>query len=367
MSQFNRQIAEAIAEYIVGPTHTQIQEIVSAYSNVEQANDELHQLTGVRRFFLDSAALKEFQRLLTQPMSNRHFPADREWGDFQTPLHLARQVCQYLAHLQLSPQVIIEPTYGTGNFMLAAIESFPTAELVYGVEIQPKYEWHLKLALLIDALSGRRASATEIALYHDDIFTHRFPSDLLTAGSILIIGNPPWITNSELGALRSANVPQKRNLKTLSGLDALTGKSNFDLGEYSFKNYKVAIAGLYKEPRFLLVMPIDRRPTMLDDTCYFVGFDTYPDALFTASLLNNPVVRRLLQSIAFSDAKRPYTKDVLMRINLAQVAAQLPLSQIAAFWDSIGYTPRIPMPESDYEAYKQRNFKDQNLQYELGL
>ena len=110
MSQFNRQIAEAIAEYIVGPTHTQIQEIVSAYSNVEQANDELHQLTGVRRFFLDSAALKEFQRLLTQPMSNRHFPADREWGDFQTPLHLARQVCQYLPHLQFSPQAIIDPT-----------------------------------------------------------------------------------------------------------------------------------------------------------------------------------------------------------------------------------------------------------------
>jgi hypothetical protein len=130
--------------------------------------------------------------------------------------------------------------------------------------------------------------------------------------------------------------------------------SIFGIGDYSFKPYKVAISGLYKEPRFAVVLPIDDRPVMLDDTCYFLGFDTYLDTLLTASLLNSNLVKQFLQSIVFTDAKRPYTKDALMRINLAWAASRISLSDFHHQWAKLGYEPRITVNTSDLEAYKRR-------------
>jgi hypothetical protein len=49
---------------------------------------------------------------------------------------------------------------------------------------------------------------------------------------LIVIGNPPWVTSAELGALESYNLPRKSNLKKLSGLEAITGSANFDLTEF---------------------------------------------------------------------------------------------------------------------------------------
>ena len=54
---------------------------------------------------------------------------------------------------------------------------------------------------------------------------------------------------------------------------------------------------------------------MVDDGCYFVGFENIKDALIILATLNSNLVKDFLDSIAFIDAKRPYTKDVLMRID----------------------------------------------------
>ena len=51
------------------------------------------------------------------------------------------------------------------------------------------------------------------------------------AGPILVLGNPPWATSSGLGASGGRNLPQKTNFQNRRGLDALTGKSNFDVAE----------------------------------------------------------------------------------------------------------------------------------------
>jgi len=130
--------------------------------------------------------------------------------------------------------------------------------------------------------------------------------------------------------------------------------SIFGIGDYSFKPYKVAISGFYKQPRFSLVLPMDNRPVMLDDTCYLLGFDTYLDVLFTASVLNSQPVQQFLQTLVFADAKRPYTKHVLMRIDLARASNQLSLQDIYAFWASMDYKPLVSVTESDYQEYKQR-------------
>ncbi|MCZ8250782.1 MAG: SAM-dependent methyltransferase, partial [Microcystis sp. LE19-195.1E] len=42
----------------------------------------------------------------------------------------------------------------------------------------------------------------------------------------------PWITNSKQGLINGKNLPQKSNFQGYQGLDAITGKSNFDISEW---------------------------------------------------------------------------------------------------------------------------------------
>ena len=57
---------------------------------------------------------------------------------------------------------------------------------------------------------------------------------------------------------------------------------------------------------------------MLDDTCYFLSFDDYDDAYITMLILNSDLVKKFLKNIAFIDSKRPYSKKVLKRIDIAK-------------------------------------------------
>ncbi len=96
--------------------------------------------------------------------------------------------------------------------------------------------------------------------------------------------------------------------------------SIFGIGDYSFKPYKVAISGLYKTFHFTLILPQDGKPVMLDDTCYLIGFDKIEFAVYALILLNSEITKQFLQSITFADAKRTFTKDVLMRIDMLALA-----------------------------------------------
>lgn len=60
---------------------------------------------------------------------------------------------------------------------------------------------------------------------------------------LLVIGNPPWVTSAALGVIDSHNIPQKQNFKGLIGLDARTGKSNFDVSEWMILRLVKALAG----------------------------------------------------------------------------------------------------------------------------
>jgi hypothetical protein len=52
------------------------------------------------------------------------------------------------------------------------------------------------------------------------------------AERLLVLGNFPWVTNSQQGTIGSDNLPKKNNFQSHIGLDALTGKSNFDISEW---------------------------------------------------------------------------------------------------------------------------------------
>lgn len=154
----------------------------------------------------------------------------REFGDFQTPLSLVEQVIQCLAESGSQWDRVLEPTCGRGNFLRGVLDSsiLRLGGEVQGIEIQTT---HLRQAAQIPSDKSRQAS---IKLIEANIFHLNLGTDLHweVNGRLLVIGNPPWVTNAELGSLASTNLPEKRNLKGLNGLDALTGASNFDIAEH---------------------------------------------------------------------------------------------------------------------------------------
>ncbi|MBR2216586.1 MAG: hypothetical protein IJ849_12645 [Selenomonadaceae bacterium] len=67
---------------------------------------------------------------------------------------------------------------------------------------------------------------------------------------------------------------------------------------------------------------------MTDDTSYFICFDDYDMAYIAMLLLNSAKVQRFLPSIAFVDAKRPYTKKVLERIDFHKIVESLAIDEL---------------------------------------
>ena len=178
-------------------------------------------------------------------------------GDFQTPIHLTNKICKYLLNQGFSPDIIFEPTVGRGNFVISAINTFNTLQFIYSVDIQRKYDWLFKLNIL-KLSNEKEINIVETEFHRDNIFHHQLSSNFkkfldTNCKSLLILGNPPWVTNTKLSTLNSKNLPTKSNIKGLNGIDAITGKSNFDIAEFIllsminlFSNRECKIAMLCK-------------------------------------------------------------------------------------------------------------------------
>ena len=144
---------------------------------------------------------------------------DLEFGDFPTPPELATASCAALARLRLRPAAIVEPTCGSGSFLAAAAARWPDAVLA-GFEI--------------DAAHARRARARcpSARIRRADFFRIDWARELGRLPSpVLVLGNPPWVTSAAIGAVDGANLPAKENADGL-GLDAITGRANFDISEW---------------------------------------------------------------------------------------------------------------------------------------
>jgi hypothetical protein len=522
-------------------------------TSFEKANQKMYDAFGIIHFFDNDEELETLKEVLSITNNVVEEPDRAEYGDFQTNSDLANKVTLYLTTKKISTEVVIEPTCGKGNFIIASLRNFKNIKNVFGVEIYKPYVWETKFSIVDFFLSNPNANKPEISIAHCNVFDFDFKAIAKkhSTNDILVIGNPPWVTNSKLGSLNSTNLPKKTNFKNHSGLDAMTGKGNFDIaefitltmidtfqnmkgnllllvknsviknivfdqnknrykisaiekhcidskkefnvsveaalfycklnskptfdclefdfynnqksqlkfgwlndkfvsnidtyihtkeidgecpfvwrqglkhdcstvmeldkvnghyvnglneevkledglvygilkssdlkntvinqtrkftivtqkkvgqetkyikteypktyqyltehqanfdarkssiynnkplfsifgiGDYSFKPFKVAISGLYKTFHFTLILPQDNKPVMLDDTCYLIGFDKIEFAVYALILLNSNTTVQFLQSVTFPDAKRTFTKDVLMRIDLLELAKQI--------------------------------------------
>ncbi|MEO8498487.1 MAG: N-6 DNA methylase, partial [Planctomycetota bacterium] len=154
-------------------------------------------------------------------------PSRVEFGDFQTPKSLAHSVCDMLVRRQVAPATIIEPTCGVGAFLLESLAAFPHAKSGLGFDVNAEYIASCRKSIADAGHQGRCQVA------QGDFFQTDWRELLDSAAEpLLVIGNPPWVTNAALGVIGSANLPVKSNFQGRKGLDALTGKSNFDISEW---------------------------------------------------------------------------------------------------------------------------------------
>ena len=148
----------------------------------------------------------------------------KEFGDFQTPEDLAMKAIALVAEIFGTPDVVIEPTVGLGAFLKASVARWGVDVEYEGYEINGEY---------VDS-ARNSLSKFGVKIIHRDFFGEDWKSNLARSGKarVLVVGNPPWVTNSALGQLGSKNLPAKSNFQGLRGFDALTGKSNFDIAEW---------------------------------------------------------------------------------------------------------------------------------------
>lgn len=170
----------------------------------------------------------------------RASPERVERGDWQTPLAFSLAVTRHVGKLFPEPKAVLEPTCGTGAFLVAAKEVFPECEL-FGLDIDPAYLEQARQALW----------PRPVELWEGDFFSFPWEVELARLPDpILVLGNPPWVTSAGLSAIGGVNAPPKSNFKRARGLDARTGKSNFDVSEWIL----LRLLRLLHERTFLMAM-----------------------------------------------------------------------------------------------------------------
>ena len=160
-----------------------------------------------------------------------------EFGDFQTPLAFASDICALLRRQGVDPDAVMEPTCGVGAFLHAAAIAFPKAQL-FGWDINSSYVEQTRAALSQAGAGARSLIAVQ------DFFDHGWTHEAAKlSGDLLVLGNLPWVTNATVARLNGANLPTKQNFQGLRGIEARTGKSNFDVSEWMLIELVKALRG----------------------------------------------------------------------------------------------------------------------------
>lgn len=160
------------------------------------------------------------------------------FGDFQTPLDLARRVVAFVEHEEKNIRTVVEPTCGRGSFLRATAELLGASASYFGFDINAKYVSDAKKELR-EVASSAKAKMEERDFYEMDwksFFAHQ-------SAPILVIGNPPWVTNAAMGSMNGKNLPKKNNFQRHNGFAAKTGKANFDISEWMLIRLLEALQG----------------------------------------------------------------------------------------------------------------------------
>ena len=276
-----------------------------------QLNKLLFETSGVVSFFSDILDFEDFKNYLNNQDVENEAISRTEFGDFQTNNDLSVRVVKRIRSQVQNPIILFEPTFGEGNLLLAGLQEFSSIKKIIGVEIYKPYIWKTKFKILNYYLQNPSKNKPSVTLYHESIFD--FDLNNLAKNTIndkiLILGNPPWVTNAQLTTLESSNLPRKSNFKNNAGLDAMTGKGNFDIGEYitqnlirNFQNHQGSMAFLVKNIVIKNITFDQKRNNFLIKNLQKYHFDAKKE--FNAS------VEASLFFCAFNDKAEQFCREV---------------------------------------------------------
>lgn len=214
--------------------------------------------------------------------------AKAEYGDFQTPAALAQRICALLAQRGLHPGSLVEPTCGLGAFLLAGLKEFSPQKAI-GADINDNYVKWVR-GCLDGSQRGDAVTLTTADFFRTDWqdVIHGLPEP------VLVLGNPPWVTNAALTTLGSQNLPAKSNFQNHNGIDAITGKANFDICEWMLIQLIEALNGRNGTLAMLCKSSVARKSllhawkcdlSLSDAAIYDVDADLHFDASVDAVLL----------------------------------------------------------------------------------
>ncbi len=173
-----------------------LNECLKNVTSIKIANRKLFDACGIHAFFDN---INDYQLLIESiQISNVNLVAEpdrAEYGNFQTNTDLANHVAQKLGLRQISPEIVIEPTCGKCNFIIASLSNFKNIKRVFGIEIYKPYVWETKFNILDFFLSNPNNNKPEITITHSSVFDFDFKliSKQFPSYKLLIIGNPPWV------------------------------------------------------------------------------------------------------------------------------------------------------------------------------
>ncbi len=144
------------------------------------------------------------------------------FGDFQTPPELATAVWRAVDLSGID--VLIEPTVGEGVFLSTVPDTHRHLPWV-AYDVDAGYTARARAVATKRSLNAKIECKDAFGLDQADL------REDVDDKTVLAIGNPPWVTNAAQAGAASQNLPTKLNRFGLRGLDAITGKANFDIAE----------------------------------------------------------------------------------------------------------------------------------------
>ena len=131
-----------------------LKEFLKNTTSFEIANQKIFDAFGIKYFFDNDDFNTLIKSLSSSDINLVEEPDRAEYGDFQTNKDLANKVAKLMAKRNISPEIVIEPTCGKGNFIIASLSNFKAIKKVFGIEIYKPYVWETKFSILDFFLSN---------------------------------------------------------------------------------------------------------------------------------------------------------------------------------------------------------------------
>ena len=144
-----------------------LQKKINLDNTLSELNQEFKNLCGIVDFFENKEDLIYFKNEYTK-LTNRE--GKSEYGDYQTNLDLSDKVCKLLKTKDTKPNIILEPTFGKGSFIISALNNFKNIEQIFGIEIYKPYVQITKLKILDYFLHNPSIKKPQIRLFHANFF-----------------------------------------------------------------------------------------------------------------------------------------------------------------------------------------------------